>query len=421
MHAPSRSSAGGGSPSEVCPPLQGAAASSHSPPSQVDSAQETGASAFASSFSTAALRSHASSSASLGASGAASLPHSSRVPSDDTQTRVSIFNLLPPSACRAISYLLVCGLSLSALSSLATYFHVAVLQVILFGIALSYALAFLSLARQADGLIGPKVGILPLDELMPALEQRARVPASPHVKFVMKAVHQVATLVCRNKSNVLPSHLAYGGVAISIFCAGLSFTALGWPRALWQTACFAALYVEYLAFRYMARDFLSFQWDVLLLECGFIAVCASPCSTAATPFAAGVSVMSFRLLAFKLLFCSGICKLASGDQKWSSFTAMNYHYWTQPLPNFVSWHSYWGGNKRLQAIGAVTFEILGPLLILFGRWGRIVAFFCFVLLIVSIYVTGNYGFFNILSCVVCLALLDDSLLLFKFPSPLENA
>ncbi|KFG41689.1 lipase maturation factor, partial [Toxoplasma gondii GAB2-2007-GAL-DOM2] len=45
----------------------------------------------------------------------------------------------------------------------------------------------------------------------------------------------------------------------------------------------------------------------------------------------------------------------------------------------------------------------------------------FSVLIVSIYVTGNYGFFNILSCVVCLALLDDSLLLFKFPSPLENA
>ncbi|CBZ50104.1 unnamed protein product [Neospora caninum Liverpool] len=425
MHATSRSPPGGeargASSSEGGVSLQGSS-SNLSP--LAEPSQDAVTSSFASSFSTAARR-PASSAAPLSSSASLSFPngsaHSSRSFLDDSRPRSSVFSLLPPSACRAISYLLVAGLSLSALTSLALHSHVAVLQILLFGISVSYCIAFLSLARQADGLIGPQVGVLPLDEHLPVLQQRARVPASPHIKFLMKAVHQVATLVCRNKHNVLPSHLAYGGVAVAIFCAGLSLTSTGWPRALWQTACFAALYVEYLAFRYMARDFLSFQWDVLLLESGFIAVCAAPCSTEATPFAAGVSVMCLRLLAFKLLFCSGVCKFASGDQKWSTFTAMHYHYWTQPLPNFISWHAYWSGNKRVQAIAAVTLEILGPLLILFGRGGRIVALVCFVVMMTAIYVTGNYGFFNFLSSVICVALLDDSLLLFKFAAPLSNA
>ncbi|PFH35344.1 hypothetical protein BESB_062310 [Besnoitia besnoiti] len=419
-----------GADSRSLPP--GGAASSSARLSAADAAPASASSAFSAGFSSASRRPGPSPGSAPPAgvplpASSASAFSSRTFGVDEGRTSGSVFNLLPPSACRAISFFLVAGFSLASVASLAVYSHVAVLQLVLFGVSLAYFLAFLSLAWQVDGLIGPRVGLLPLDEHLPVLEQRASVPASPHIKFLMKTVYQIATLACGRKNNVLPSQLAYGGAAISLFNAALSLGAPGLPRALWQTACFAVLYVEYLAFRYMAREFLSFQWDVLLLETGFIAVFAALCGTAATPFAAGVAVMCLRLLAVKLLFCSGICKFASGDPKWSSFTAMNYHYWTQPLPNFVSWFAYWGSHKRAQTVLAVAFEVLGPLLILFGRWGRIVALICFILTMVAIFLTGNYGFFNFLSCVVCLSLLDDSLLIFNFtavpevPSVLQRA
>ena len=43
-------------------------------------------------------------------------------------------------------------------------------------------------------------------------------------------------------------------------------------------------------------------------------------------------------LAFKLTFLSGVTKLTSGDPTWRNFSALQYHYETQPLPNWISWH-----------------------------------------------------------------------------------
>ena len=42
-------------------------------------------------------------------------------------------------------------------------------------------------------------------------------------------------------------------------------------------------------------------------------------------------------LLFRLMFMSGVVKLESGDPTWRSLTALDYHYWTQPLPNPMAW------------------------------------------------------------------------------------
>src|SRR5256885_3968113 len=43
-----------------------------------------------------------------------------------------------------------------------------------------------------------------------------------------------------------------------------------------------------------------------------------------------VRVFLFRWLIFRLLFFSGVVKLASGDATWRGLTALTYHYETQP-------------------------------------------------------------------------------------------
>ncbi len=38
-----------------------------------------------------------------------------------------------------------------------------------------------------------------------------------------------------------------------------------------------------------------------------------------------------HFLLFKLMLLSGVVKLTSGDPSWGNLTALDYHYWTQPL------------------------------------------------------------------------------------------
>jgi len=42
---------------------------------------------------------------------------------------------------------------------------------------------------------------------------------------------------------------------------------------------------------------------------------------------------------------SGVVKLSSGDDSWWNLTALDYHYWTQPLPTVMGWwadqHAEW--------------------------------------------------------------------------------
>ena len=44
-----------------------------------------------------------------------------------------------------------------------------------------------------------------------------------------------------------------------------------------------------------------------------------------------------RWLLFRLMFASGVVKLLSDDPAWWNLTALEYHYWTQPLPTWTAW------------------------------------------------------------------------------------
>ena len=48
------------------------------------------------------------------------------------------------------------------------------------------------------------------------------------------------------------------------------------------------------------------------------------------------------LLAFKLMFESGVVKFTfygeGGSNAWRDLTALNYHFWTQPIPSWISYY-----------------------------------------------------------------------------------
>jgi hypothetical protein len=112
------------------------------------------------------------------------------------------------------------------------------------------------------------------------------------------------------------------------------------------------------------------------------------------------------------MFASGCVKLLSKDPTWRDLTALKFHYETQPLPTWVGWYAAQLPARAQQVCTAVMFvtELAVPFLIFGPRRLRQVACLLLVALQVLIFLTGNYCFFNLLTIVICVTLLDDAAL-----------
>jgi hypothetical protein len=180
-------------------------------------------------------------------------------------------------------------------------------------------------------------------------------------------------------------------------------------------ATLVLLWVLYLSLVVAGQDFLSFQWDALLLETGLLAILWAPATrllgrNERVPSELARFLVVFLL--FKLMFLSGATKLLSGDPTWRNLTALDYHFETQPLPPWTAWyvHHLPGGAHRALTVLTFLGELVAPwLLFLPARFRglRLGAAVAIILLQVGIAATGNFGFFNLLTIVLCVAALDD--------------
>jgi lipase maturation factor 1 len=249
-------------------------------------------------------------------------------------------------------------------------------------LAFIYFIAFWSFAAQAEGLIGSQ-GILPLDRYLAAI----------HGAYGASAWRLVPTLFWLNASDAAIQWLPIAGAVVALVAlAGFA-----------QRIAFFVLFVLYLSICAAGQDFLSFQWDYLLLETGFLAIFLGR---------SRVVIWLFRLLLFRLMFFSGFVKLSSGDPSWHHLTALAFHYYTQPLPTPLAWYMdqlpLW--FQRGSTAIVLTVELAVPFLILLPRRVRMSGAACLIGLQGLILLTGNYAFFNWLTIALCLLLLDDQFL-----------
>ena len=175
----------------------------------------------------------------------------------------------------------------------------------------------------------------------------------------------------------------------------------------------AIAFILYLSLVSVGQDFLSFQWDFLLLECGFLAIFLLPVFP---------RVWLFRWLLFRLMFLSGAVKLLSGDPTWRNLTALQYHYQTQPLPTPFAWyfHQLPADFQKASVVFVFVVELLIPFLMFAPRRVRFFAGGMTVVLQILIFITGNYAFFNLLTLALCLFLYDDAVLRrFRRKAPAE--
>jgi predicted DCC family thiol-disulfide oxidoreductase YuxK len=251
-----------------------------------------------------------------------------------------------------------------------------------------YLIAFVSLYVQIPGLIGNR-GILPVGNLLDAV--REQVGAASYWRL--------PTLAWVAASDTALRYMALGGaLAALVAMAGL----------LQGLAC-GAMWVLYLSLVTVGQDFLSFQWDILLLETGFLAIWFAFWNSRGL-------LWLLRLLLFRLTVCSGLVKLASGDPTWRNLTALQYHYETQPLPTPLAWYAHQMPASFQHFSVAVMFgiELFVPLLIFTPRRLRMLGAGLMIGLQVLIGLTGNYAFFNLLTVALCLLLFDDAALPARF-------
>ena len=260
------------------------------------------------------------------------------------------------------------------------------------GLALVYLIAFVSLAAQVDGLLGPQ-GILPVDRFLTA----ARAQLGDAAMYELPSVSWLAPDL------LTPGLLCRVG-------AGLALAAL---LGLAPLFILPLLWVLYLSLVSVGQEFLSYQWDVLLLEAGVLGVLVAPGGLrpglARLDPPPRVGMWLVRWLLFRLMFMSGLAKLLSGDPVWHDLTALTWHYETQPLPTPLAWYAHALPRVVHQLSTFVMFaiELLVPFLIFLPRRPKALAASAITLLMVLIALTGNYTFFNLITIVLALALLDD--------------
>lgn len=247
-----------------------------------------------------------------------------------------------------------------------------------------YAVAFISFGLQARGLVGSE-GILPIRDFLAAV----------HQQLGAMGMWRLPTLFWWGTADVTVLSVTWGGVVLALVSLVTK------AHSKWQRAIFAILWAYYLSIVNAGQVFMSFQWDWLLVEAGFLAIFLKPIRS---------RVWLFRWLIFRLMLASGAAKLLSGDAAWRQLTALRFHYETQPLPTTLAWYAHLAPDwfQAFSVVMVFAIELVVPFLMLAPRRLRHFAGIATIAFQVLIMLTGNYTFFNLLTIALCLFLFDDA-------------
>jgi hypothetical protein len=258
------------------------------------------------------------------------------------------------------------------------------------GIGLTYLISFMSLVRQVLPIAGRR-GITPISDSLRAIE---------HDFPTWKRFVYFPTLLWLNDGDAFLGALPWAGVAASVLVL------LGGPHVPFA---FAALYLIYLS---LDRPVvLVYPWDCLLFEAGFWAMLLP-----ATRFLPDVHAVAaplpalawvYRLLVFRLIFGFGKHKFIGTTP--SDIGFLKGFLVNQPLPTIPGWlmQKLPIAALRVGLWGMFLVEILLPGVVFFpGRWSAIGAV-SIIGLMLGIELTGNFGYFNVITIVLSLTWFDS--------------
>lgn len=251
------------------------------------------------------------------------------------------------------------------------------------GLGVIYFLAFFSLLLQVEGLFCSN-GISPIGALVKYIEKI----------YGKRGFLKAPSIFFYRYDDAFIKFCVLMGVFLSLFLA----VGIATPFTIFF------LWAIYLSFVSLGQEFLSYQWDVLLLE---VSVLGFFLSLSSTPPALGIFCLQFFL--FRFLFSSGYWKIRT-DKNWRNLTSMRFHFETQPLPNPLSWyfHQFAIRFSKSTTFLVLFLELAVPFLFFGPPNIKILGFFLTLFLQVLIIFSGNYCFFNLLTILLQVFLINDN-------------
>ena len=255
-----------------------------------------------------------------------------------------------------------------------------------------YAVAFLAAVNQVIPLIGAQ-GILPAAQF---LRSAGAAFGSAGAGFA-----HLPSLFWFTHSDTALLTVAWTGLALScVVLAGFANAPL-----------MAALWFLYMSLVNVGQDWYGYGWEIQLLETGFLGIFLCPLLDP-RPFPKRdppVQVIwLFRWLICRIMLGAGLIKLR-GDEAWGNWTALYYHFETQPLPGPLSRWFHFLPRWVLRVGVGYNFlaELVAPWFVFWPRLGRHIAGVVIIFLQVILIVSGNLSFLNWLTIVPALACFDD--------------
>ncbi|CAJ1374956.1 unnamed protein product [Effrenium voratum] len=190
----------------------------------------------------------------------------------------------------------------------------------------------------------------------------------------------------------------------------------------------AFLWAAYLSIVNLQAPFtFSYGWEWLTCEVGFLVIFLCPLLggrfSSWTPPSRMV-LWLVRWCAFRLLLGAGMSKVGRNSSAcWRQLTCTETHYFTQPIPNPLSWYMHHLPENFHQIEVALTFleQLVLPFAMLVPlRSCRLLAAVLEIGFQATIVGTGNYAWINFIGALPCVAMLDDAFLLALLPGPLRK-
>ncbi len=257
----------------------------------------------------------------------------------------------------------------------------------------TYFFAFLSLVNQLMPLYGSN-GLTPI---------RSYVPAGGVTEFL-----RVPTLFWFNQSDWFIMALALIGLVIS-FLVLVGYANVPMLLGNW---------LIYLSFVNAGQVWLSYGWEIQLLETGLLAVFFVPLLNP-RPFPENTPpskllVWLLRWLTIRIHLGSGLIKI-KGVECWEKLTCLDRFFQTQPIPNPVSpWMHYLPGPfHRLMILYNHLGQLAVPWTAVFENQYRLIRNIGGVVLLsmqVFLVLVGNFAFLNWITIVPIIGFFDDRFL-----------
>ena len=255
-----------------------------------------------------------------------------------------------------------------------------------------YAIAFLVAINQILPLIG-KNGLLPAGTF---LERITELLGSRSAGFF-----RLPSVFWLGHSDTSLLIAAWIGFVLS--CIVLA----GYANAL----LLAILWFLYMSFVHVGQDWYGYGWEIQLLETGFLTIFLCPLFDM-RPFPKHAPpllvILMFRWLIFRIMFGAGLIKVR-GDAVWHNWTALYYHFETQPIPGPLSRWFHFLPRVVLKMGVWYNFlaELFAPWFIFWPRITRHIGGCIIVVFQIILILSGNLSMLNWLTIVPALACFDD--------------